>query len=72
MELTGAKPATHRHARIVESQARDPAATCRSPRKPRGRNRGSQVEAFQRAVFAASSKEAVGGANTRDVQAGRL
>ena len=72
MEYTGAKPATHRHARIVESQARDPAATCRSPRKPRGRDRGAQVEAFESAVVAASSKEAVGGAHTRDVQARRL
>jgi hypothetical protein len=63
---------TCRHARIVETQACDSAAAGRSPRQPRGCNRGAQVEAFQSAIFAAGSKEAVCGADTLDVQAGRL
>ena len=67
--MLGAIRTTHRHARIVESQAGDPAATCRCPRKPCGRDRGAQVEAFQRAVVATGSKKAVSGAHTRDVQA---
>jgi hypothetical protein len=45
---------TCRHARIVETQACDSAAAGRSPRQPRGCNRGAQVEAFQSAIFAAA------------------